>query len=187
MLIGICGLAGSGKDSVADLMVRYHGYTRIGLADPLKAAALRLNPIVYVDHWDDVDYRLSDMVKFRGWDRAKREIPEIRQLLQRLGTEVVRELCGPDFWIDYALVAAGTMSNVVIPDVRFYNEALAIHEAGGYVYRVVRPGITPLPGGHASEAGIPDSLVEFDIENSGSLDDLESKVHSLFNHERFAA
>lgn len=36
MLIGICGPAGSGKDTAADFMVRYGGFAKVSFADPLK-------------------------------------------------------------------------------------------------------------------------------------------------------
>lgn len=185
MLIGLCGMAGAGKDSVADVLVREHGYVRLALADPLRAAALRLNPIVADGGLGLL--RLSEVVEHMGWDAAKRSLPEVRRLLQVFGAEVIREMCGEDFWVDLALRSSRGQEDVVITDVRFHNEALAIHEAGGHIYRVVRPGVEPLPGGHASEAGIPDGLVTGEIWNSGSLLELEGMVNILFNHERFAA
>ena len=36
MLIGICGLIGSGKGTVADTLVNDHGFTKISFADKLK-------------------------------------------------------------------------------------------------------------------------------------------------------
>ena len=36
MILGICGRAGSGKDTVADILVRDHGFVKIAIADPLK-------------------------------------------------------------------------------------------------------------------------------------------------------
>jgi len=36
MIIGVAGLAGSGKDTVADHLVEYHGFVKVALADPLK-------------------------------------------------------------------------------------------------------------------------------------------------------
>jgi len=38
MIIGICGLIGSGKDTVADYLVNEHGYRRESFANPLKDA-----------------------------------------------------------------------------------------------------------------------------------------------------
>ena len=36
MIVGICGRAGSGKDTVVDILVRDHGFVKIAIADPLK-------------------------------------------------------------------------------------------------------------------------------------------------------
>ena len=36
MIIGLCGKAGSGKDTVGDFLVRNHHFAKIALADPLK-------------------------------------------------------------------------------------------------------------------------------------------------------
>ena len=38
MLIGICGLIGSGKDTVAERLVTHHGYKRDSFAKSLKDA-----------------------------------------------------------------------------------------------------------------------------------------------------
>lgn len=175
-LVALNGFAGSGKDSVAEILVRNRGYTRIALADPLRDAALRLDPYVAPN------VRLSEAVAQYGWEQAKRDIYEVRVLLQRLGTEVVRELAGPDFWVELGLRRArATGTSVVVTDCRFHDEAIALYEAGATILRVTRPGTGAL-NAHASEAGIPDALVSGHIENSGSLDDLESTVNRLFTH-----
>ena len=36
MIIGICGLIGSGKGTVADILVNTHKFTKISFADKLK-------------------------------------------------------------------------------------------------------------------------------------------------------
>jgi len=36
MIIGICGLIGSGKGTVADILVEEHGYQKLSFADALK-------------------------------------------------------------------------------------------------------------------------------------------------------
>ena len=39
MILGLVGFASSGKDTVADYLVRNHNFNRIAFADPLKDAA----------------------------------------------------------------------------------------------------------------------------------------------------
>jgi hypothetical protein len=68
---------------------------------------------------------------------------------------------------------------VVITDVRFDNEAQAIVNAGGEVWRVERPGWRCLADDaatHQSEAGVSDHLITRIIDNSGSLDDLRAEL-----------
>lgn len=36
MILGLCGLAGAGKDTVADFLVKDHGFVKVAFADPLK-------------------------------------------------------------------------------------------------------------------------------------------------------
>ncbi len=36
MIIGLCGPAGSGKDTAADFLVKNHGFAKVAFADPLK-------------------------------------------------------------------------------------------------------------------------------------------------------
>jgi len=48
-LIGLIGRKRAGKDTVADVLVAEYGYTKVAFADPLKRAALALDPIVHVE------------------------------------------------------------------------------------------------------------------------------------------
>ena len=50
-------------------------------------------------------------------------------------------------------------SPMVIDDLRFPNEATMVRELGGEVWLVRRRGFKPSNDNHASEAGIPDNLV----------------------------
>jgi hypothetical protein len=36
MIIGLCGGAGTGKDAIADILVKNHGFVKVAFADPLK-------------------------------------------------------------------------------------------------------------------------------------------------------
>jgi hypothetical protein len=184
VIVGLTGMAGSGKDSVADILVRNHGYTRIAFADPLRSMALALNPMVDWgrNHLEiSGPVRLRDVVDRDGWDVAKRFYPEVRRTLQRFGTEVIRDHVGPNFWVDTAMakIVSQPDRNWVITDCRFPNEAEAVVDYGGAVVLVVRPGLEPLPGSHASEAGVGDGLIQARLFNRGTLDDLDLRVAEL--------
>jgi hypothetical protein len=104
-------------------------------------------------------------------------------MLQSLGTEWGRGMVHDEIWIRIAMEHASQHLTVgrcvVITDVRFDNEAQAIVNAGGEVWRVERPGWRCLADDaatHQSEAGVSDHLITRIIDNSGSLDDLRAEL-----------
>jgi len=166
-IIGITGYARHGKDTVAAVLTRELGYSRVALADRMKELMLVLDPRVDIVHrvvrgvneFDEV--RLSKLVEHVGWEGAK-EYAEVRRLLQVFGTEVGREGLGQDVWIE--ALAKGTKGfygnerKIVIPDVRFTNEAEFIRRMHGEVWGVERPDFDNglgANGTHASERDIP--------------------------------
>jgi hypothetical protein len=104
-------------------------------------------------------------------------------MLQSLGTEWGRGMVHDEIWIRITMERAGEHltvgRSVVITDVRFDNEAQAIVDAGGEVWRVTRPGwrcLAEEAAAHQSEAGVSDHLITRIIDNSGSLDDLRGEL-----------
>lgn len=167
MLIGLCGPAGAGKNTVADVL----GWRQTAFASPLYRMVAAM----------------TGLSVQRLQDRSLKERPiewlgkSPRQLLQTLGTEWGRGLVADDVWIKATMheiepwLAAG--ENVCITDVRFDNEAVAIRQAGGRVIRVARAGcLSGDTASHVSEAGISPLLVDAEIDNSGGLDDLRDAV-----------
>jgi hypothetical protein len=75
------------------------------------------------------------------------EIPELEmtpvQLWVALGTPAVRENVYDRTWIDYVLKTDHGVDVLIVPDVRFPNETIAIHEAGGTLVKIIRPGVGP--------------------------------------------
>lgn len=66
-----------------------------------------------------------------------------RDLWILMGTNAVRENVYQRTWLDYVLKTDFGVKVVVIPDVRFPNEAAGIKEQGGILIKVVRPGFLP--------------------------------------------
>lgn len=160
-LIGLCGYARSGKDTVGEWLVAFHGYKRIGLADGVRDSLWALDPYVAGGR------RLQDIIREVGWEQAKVRFPEVRALLQRMGTEAVRNIIGEDAWLR---VAESKLSGRdVITDLRFKNEADFVRGHGGIVVQVTRPGVGPV-NAHASDR--IDIDPDFTIDNGGSIDDL---------------
>lgn len=179
MIINLCGYATSGKDAFADALVKNHGYVKIGWADRLYKMALALNPSIYYrPKWSPIGWRwpLSSFVEKRGWTEAKK-IPAIRRYLQFIGTEVVRDCLGEDAWVNAAMPdikeAMRNGKNVVIANTRFMNEALAASSMGGFLVRIERPGVGPV-NGHKSDSGEVFDLAQLSVQNSGTLEELET-------------
>ena len=170
MIIGLSGYAQSGKDTVANILVEKHGYTRVAFADPIRKLLYEMDPLV--PHEDNaISYRLQDLVDSYGWDKAKVDFPEVRRLLQELGVGA-RKLFGDTFWINEALFDVAPQDKVVVSDVRFENEAQWIQEFKGQIWRVKRMG-TSAVNDHVSESDLDGYPVDQIFLNNGSVEDLE--------------
>jgi len=179
MIIGLSGYAQSGKDTVAQLLCLNYGYERMAFADPMREALYRLNPSIVVDDTDYYDKPLQTLVDEQGWDAIKQN-PDVRALLQRMGTEVGRAMFGDNFWVQYAMDNL-KQEKVVFADVRFPNEAKEIIQYGGQVWRVNRKGHNPV-NDHPSEHAMDNFMFKHVIINEGSLDDLAEEVFMLAKH-----
>ncbi len=171
-LIGLWGYAGAGKDTAAEALVA-DGWTRAAFAGPVYAALLALDPKV-ADH----GWRVSDVVHEQGWDSAKRSYPEVRRLLQRMGTEAGRRVHGENVWIDALFRTVDPGQRVVITDVRYENEAAEIRHRGGRVISITRPGVGPA-NDHASESGLTGWPFDYALVNDGTPVDLHAKMRAI--------
>lgn len=181
--IGLIGRARSGKDTAGEWLTENRGYSRVAIADPLKEAALKVDPIVGTDDSSLCveGERLSDVVGFWGWERAKEE-PEVRRILQELGA-AMRQL-DPDFWLRIALhraydLAETTGRPVVVTDVRYPNEVAALRRAGWHLIFIDRSDAPQLD--HESERLTKDDA-DFVIWNNGSMTDFRHQVESAWQY-----
>jgi len=197
MLIGLAGFKRSGKDSTANILAAEFGFeTRVAFADALRELAYGADPYIYVgdapavlDTLDGTEFsgqtyvRYADLIEELGYEAAK-EAEDFRLFLQHLGTQGVRQVFGAEAFVaalDVKLHEVATWnpgaiiaSNVVVTDVRFPNEAQYIHDRGGEVWRITRPGF----GGsdtHESERHIPTLDADLDIVAT-NLDELADLV-----------
>ena len=141
MIIGICGLIGAGKDTMADYLVNIHQFRRESFANTLKDA------VSAVFGWDRelLEGRTRHSREWReqvdSWWADRLGMPDLtpRWVLQYWGTEVVRRSFQDDTWIaSLENKLRKTTDDVVISDCRFPNEIAAIKRAGGLVVRVHR-------------------------------------------------
>ena len=141
MIIGVCGLIGAGKDTIADYLVNIHQFRRESFANTLKDA------VSSVFGWDRelLEGRTRHSREWReqvdAWWASRLGMPDLtpRWVLQYWGTEVVRRGFHDDTWIaSLENKLRKTTDDVVISDCRFPNEISAIKRAGGTVIRVHR-------------------------------------------------
>lgn len=175
VVIGLAGLAGSGKSTVAELLER-RGFVRLRFAGPLKGMfrALLSGAVVPAD-------RIERMIE---GDLKEVGLPELggkspRHAMQSLGNEWGRDCMDADFWVRMAKVEMLDQlrqgRSVVFEDVRYFNEAQMIRDHAGQVWRIEGRG--GLPGAHASEQmqiGAARAL-----DNSGALVVTACQVNTL--------
>jgi hypothetical protein len=146
MIIGICGLIGSGKDTIADYLTKDHNFVKISFADKLKDA------VAEMFNWDRelLDGKTDASRLWREqedpfWTKELGKSVTPRYVLQVFGTECMRGGFYDGIWV--SLVKKKLLENPkinwVIPDVRFENEANMIKEVNGQVWWVKR-GTLPM-------------------------------------------
>jgi hypothetical protein len=177
--VGIIGRARVGKDTAGEWLVNERGYRRVGFADALKEAALKLDPITYTN--GDIAERLSVLVARNGWEDAK-AYNEVRRTLQELGMAI--RAIDPDFWLRAALAKVQAANEagvpVVITDVRFPNEADSLRRAGFHLVYIDRPDVPQLD--HESEGALTSDDADHYVFNGGDVDDLHAKLMDIAEH-----
>lgn len=213
MILGVTGLIGSGKDTIADYLVTEHGFKRISFAASLKDA------VASVFGWDRemLEGTSKQSRQWREevdtWWANRLNMPHLtpRWVLQYVGTDVFRNHFHNDIWVaSVENKLRQTYDDIVITDCRFANEIEAIKRAGGITCRVFR-GENPEwyqaavdynkgPDGnigwsvgkakldrfgvHASEYSSVGLKYDHYIENNGTIDDLHKTVIEIVRSEQ---
>jgi hypothetical protein len=177
----IHGRKGVGKDTLGRFLFRQHGYFQAAIADVLKLYLEESNPPMFLD---GTEVRLLTVLeRLGGWDEAKRQHGEIRELLTGFG-QAARNIFGEDFWVEQFVkrlqahrAAYPQMTHFVITDVRYLNELHFLRDyfgGGARTLKLIRPNHGA--DGHPSEDGLPDYLFDMVIDNSSSPHDLFAKM-----------
>lgn len=182
-LVGLTGKAGAGKTTAADYLTDRYGFYQVSLADPIKELLnnrFGWTPEMWQDRdWkegEDPDYGVQPMPLVECGQRTRYFSP--RSWAQWLGTEVGRALY-KDVWVDAAIASAYELyskghTRIVIPDVRFDNEAVAVNGESGIVIEMLSD-LPTTSSSHASENGVRKDLIEYDVQN------VAGDVSKMFN------
>lgn len=136
MIIGISGKAGSGKDTLADILVRKHGFVKVALADPMKRFCMELFGFTEEQLWGKSEKRnepdkryprensfsrdLARKLITDGYEKVGAPVPDFvkkeaeRDTLEYLTPRCALQTlgtewgrnCYKDVWVDYALRVA---------------------------------------------------------------------------------
>lgn len=180
VIIGLTGPKRGGKNTVAEMLMAFDpDFVAGAFADKLRAMALAVDP--YVETMLSPNFgRLSRVIELLGWDNAK-AFPDVRRLLQRMGTEMGRREIDNDFWVNafntFVTKELGADQSLVITDVRFTNEIDYVHQIGGTVWRINRPEAED-GDPHPSEREWRDAVPDLTIENTRTLVDLRASVRA---------
>ena len=190
MIIGICGLIGSGKDTIADYLIRKHNFQKTSFADKLK------DSVSVMFDWDRelLDGKTDESRAWREerdeyWSQETGEAITPRLVLQLFGTECMRDGFYDGIWVSLTKkkILDNPDKNFVIPDVRFPNEAKMIYGINGQVWRVKRGNdpdwfkeyqtlnVEPKDV-HPSEWAWANTKFTCIFENSSTIDALKNQV-----------
>ena len=154
-VIGLTGLAGSGKSTIAHHLIRHYGFCEASFAESLKQLVTR--EFEYDRSMlDNFDYKETPDPRWNGVTP--------REILQIIGTDAFRRI-DPDFWCKRLFKQLEKIKMLrghtrwVIPDVRFPNEVEYIRALGGEVWGIQKSGgrRTAAPD-HESERHIPELI-----------------------------
>lgn len=172
MLIGITGKARAGKDTLASAL-KEKGFISYSFAYPIKEACR----VIFGWNDDHLYGHLKEVV-----DPFYEFSP--RHAMQTLGTEWGRQTLREDIWTRIAEDFLKKNKDVVIPDVRFDNEAEFILNNGGILIHLIRPNQETIGlSDHASENGISENLLRraMEIYNDDSIEELGKRALVLVN------
>jgi hypothetical protein len=193
IIYGITGRKGHGKDSVAKFLLKkdstffvthfgdamkemtthIFGLTKDQLYDQTQKEVPFPQPLV-------LDLFVPAMKAETGLDiqPVGKVATSPREVLQFFATEYVRHV-QDDYWVQRLISTIKDKKRILVPDVRFPNEAAAIRAVGGKIVKVVKTDVVEI-GGHASEAEVdniePDVLLGV---KTGDMEGLERLAQAL--------
>jgi dephospho-CoA kinase len=188
-LIGLRGLAGSGKDTTGKYLCNTYNFKKLSFGQSLKDICAILSgwPIELLNG-ESVEHRMKRETLIHP---IYGKTP--RGFLQYVGTDLLRNQIHPDILVNIIDDKLKILNNdismnqhkIVITDVRFANEVDLINKYHGQIVTIKRPNINinTRASQHASEQlfNIENDTV---INNNGSIEDLFMTIEDLIEQKK---
>lgn len=132
-IIGLTGQKMVGKDTVADYLCNLYNYQKKSFAEPLKQACQIIFGLTEQQLYHQEHKETLDMF----WNYTP------RQLMQILGTDLLRNNFDQNIWTKLMekYIQNNLNNYLVIPDIRFQNEADLIKKYNGIIIKITRTNI----------------------------------------------
>jgi hypothetical protein len=187
MIIAISGKAGSGKNTLAQLLSESFKEE----CDIESFGSAVKDTVSAMFGYDRVKLE-GTTIEDRNWREQEDPIVSSmtgrsftpRQALIFIGTDIGRNAIHPDFWIEtlfkkyHQRLANSTDNNImIITDLRFKNEYSYLKKVGAILIRINRDA--HISSSHITECDLDDQPFDYFIDNNGSLEDLKIKTSNL--------
>lgn len=172
-IIAFTGPAGSGKDTAANAILNaYPDSEQLSFAYTLKKTCQVL--------FNLSESQLNDTIEKELVDPRYNKSP--RELFQWMGTDIIRNTFGNDFFVNIMRdkINKSNKSIIVINDVRFDNEAELIKSMFGKIVKIERKEQKKVTS-HSSENGINYKYIDVIIPNNLSIENLENGVINILD------
>lgn len=190
MIIGLCGSQGSGKDTVANILITEYGFVKLTFASTLK------DVVAILFSWSrDLLEGLTE--ESRLWRETvddfwseKLSIPSFtpRKALQMIGTDLFRLHFNNDIWISIVenkireMLKNNPKTNIIISDCRFANEFSLIKQfPNSHIITILREKNSTNKISHSSETEWVNYNFDAILQNDNSIDDLKTNLKSLLS------
>lgn len=196
--IGISGKKQAGKDTAAKMisdLLRENGKTChiTYFAEPLKEMCISIlgldrnlvygsnedkNKLTHIK-WDTFPHDVR--LKYTHKELIRRDYMTIREVLQVLGTDIMREMFDYNIWAKAPFNRKWDEDVVILADVRFENEKHFTEVNGGFIIRLERN--TGLNDSHISETALDNMEFQYKFRNDGTFQELEDFLKRVLKME----
>lgn len=178
IIIAVSGKIGSGKNTVCDIISNHFANTKVlAFADDLKKFVSIITnlplELMYTEEGKNTyvpSYNMS-----------------VGEMLQKIGTDALRTHFDTDIWVKSLFNKIQENDTILIPDLRFKNEAQYSKQKGAILIRINGDPLghnknSKRNTNHISETDLDDwTDWDYIIDNNSSLKDLEHKVYDILS------